>query len=202
VALRALHHLCLPAQLSPPNVQQANLGIEYLIRPSLSVQVTICGSKGTHLTRTLDINHAGPETPVTSASLIHSKPPREPHHPAAPIAGFARMRNPKQRQFHLQRLTVQLNKRRLHNYQFLLPTLRKVNHRPTIQKPLPSFLLPPTTPRWCRISEPSRGSRPGRHDQRNRLVFKRDLDSTATRMPCPVMALRGRRWQLSGITDC
>src|SRR5262249_52342459 len=47
-----------------PNVQQANFGIEYQIMPSMSVQVGYLWVKGTHLTRTRDINLQGPETPT------------------------------------------------------------------------------------------------------------------------------------------
>src|SRR5437899_6711550 len=53
-----------------PNVQQANLGLEYQIQPSMSIQVNNLWVTATHLTRTLDINLQGPETPGTVGFVV------------------------------------------------------------------------------------------------------------------------------------
>src|SRR5690349_16357744 len=104
-----------------PDVQQANLGVEYQIQPTMSVQVNYLWVKGTHLTRTLDVNLQGPETPVTvgfvgstqTATVERITQPR-------PIAGFARIEEFQSNSNSFYNgLTVQMNKRLSHNYQLL-----------------------------------------------------------------------------------
>src|SRR5262249_49372341 len=104
-----------------PDVQQANLGVEYQIQPSLTVQVNYLWVKGTHLTRTRDINLQGPETPtvIGLAGTTQTFTVNRVTQPR-PIAGFARIAEFEGNANSLYNgLTVQVNKRFSHNYQFL-----------------------------------------------------------------------------------
>ena len=185
-----------------PNVQQANLGIEYLIRPSLSVQVNYLWVKGTHLTRTLDINQQGPETPVTvgfanstqTATVNRITQPR-------PIAGFARIEEFQSSANSIYNgLTVQLNKRLSHNYQFLASyTFGKVID----DNPDATSVVPFSADDAKMVQDPLnlRGDRgPGVNDQRHRLVLSAiwDFDSYAHALPRSWRYVVGG-WQLSGI---
>jgi hypothetical protein len=185
-----------------PNVQQANLGIEYQIQPSLSLQVNYLWVKGTHLTRTLDINLQGPEKPVTvgfvrstqTATVNQITQPR-------PIAGFARIEEFQSSANSIYNgLTVQLNKRLSHSYQFLASyTLGKViDDNPDATSVVPfsgddaKMVQDPLSPRG------DRGT--GVNDQRHRLVLSAiwDLDGYTRPLHRSWRYLAGG-WQLSGI---
>jgi outer membrane receptor protein involved in Fe transport len=190
------------ANYHEPNVQQANLGLEYLIRPSLSVQVNYLWVKGTHLTRTLDVNQHGPETPVTvgfpnstqTATVNRITQPR-------PIAGFARIEEFQSSANSIYNgLTVQLNKRLYHNYQFLASyTFGKVID----DNPDATSVVPFSADDAKMVQDPlnlraDRG--PGVNDQRHRLVLSAiwDFDSYAHALPRSWRYVVGG-WQLSGI---
>ena len=185
-----------------PNVQQANLGLEYQIQPSMSVQVNYLWVKGTHLTRTLDINQQGPETPVTvgfanstqTATVNRLTQPR-------PIAGFARIEEFQSSANSIYNgLTVQLNKRLYHNYQFLASyTFGKVID----DNPDATSVVPFSGDDAKMVQDPLnlRGDRgPGVNDQRHRLVLSAiwDLDGYTHSMGRSWRYLAGG-WQLSGI---
>ena len=185
-----------------PNVQQANLGFEYQIQPSMSVQVNYLWVKGTHLTRTLDINLQGPETPVTvgfvgstqTATVNRITLPR-------PIAGFARIEEFQSSANSIYNgLTVQLNKRLSQNYQFLASyTFGKVID----DTPDATSVVPFSGDDAKMVQDPLnlRGDRGlGVNDQRHRLVLSAiwDLDGYAHSLHRSWRYLAGG-WQLSGI---
>ena len=185
-----------------PNVQQANLGLEYLIQPSLSIQVNYLWVKGTHLTRTLDVNLQGPETPVTvgflgstqTATVNQITLPR-------PIAGFARIEEFQSSANSIYNgLTVQVNKRFAQNYQFLASyTFGKVID----DNPDATSVVPFSGDDAKMVQDPLnlRGDRgPGVNDQRHRLVLSAiwDLDGYTHSLNRSSRYLAGG-WQLSGI---
>ena len=185
-----------------PNVQQANLGLEYVIQPSMSVQVNYLWVKGTHLTRTLDVNQQGPETPVTvgfvgstqTATVNRITQPR-------PIAGFARIEEFQSSANSIYNgLTVQLNKRLSQNYQFLASyTFGKViDDTPDATSVVP---FSGDDAKMVQDSLNPRGDRgAGVNDQRHRFVLSAiwDLDSYTRSRPRSWRYLVGG-WQLSGI---
>jgi outer membrane receptor protein involved in Fe transport len=185
-----------------PNVQQANLGFEYQIQPSMSVQVNYLWVKGTHLTRTVDINLQGPETPVTvgfmgstqTATVNRITQPR-------PIAGFARIEEFQSSGNSIYNgLTAQLNKRFSQNYQFLASyTFGKVID----DNPDATSVVPFSGDDAKMVQDPLnlRGDRgPGVNDQRHRFVLSAiwDLNSYAHSLPHQWRYVAGG-WQLSGI---
>ncbi len=185
-----------------PQEQQANLGLEYQIAPAMSVQVNYLWVKGTHLTRTLDINQQGPETPVTvgfagsaqTATVDKITQPR-------PIAGFARIEEFQSTANSIYNgLTVQVNKRFSRNYQFLASyTFGKVID----DNPDATSVVPFSSDDAKMVQDPlnPRGDRgPGVNDQRHRLVLSSvwDLDSYAHSFSRGWQYLLGG-WQLSGI---
>jgi carboxypeptidase family protein len=185
-----------------PAVQQANLGFEYQIQPTMSVQVNYLWVKGTHLTRTRDINLQGPETPtviglVGSTQTFTVDRITQPR----PIAGFARIAEFESNANSIYNgLTVQVNKRLSRNYQFLASyTFGKViddNPDATAVVPFSSddakMVADPLNPRT------DRGL--GVNDQSQRFVLSAiwDLDSYAHSFSHGWRYLLGG-WQLSGI---
>jgi hypothetical protein len=191
-----------------PNVQQANLGIEYQLQPSMSVKIGYLWVKGTHLTRTRDINLQGPEIPTpisvsgTTQTLTVNKLPTAPGGgPLRPIAGFARIA-----QFEstansaYNGLILQVNKRFSQNYQLLGSyTFSKVID----DAPDATAVVPFGSDDAKMVSDPlnlraDRG--PGVNDQRHRFVLSGiwDLDGYAKGFsPAARYFLGG--WQLSGI---
>lgn len=185
-----------------PDVQQANLGVEYQIQPTMSVQVNYLWVKGTHLTRTLDINQQGPETPAvvaftnsTQTAIVNQiTQPR-------PIAGFGRIEEFQSTANSIYNgLTVQVNKRFSHNYQFLASyTLGKVID----DTPDATSVVPFSSDDAKMVQDPlnPHGDRgPGVNDQRHRLVLSAvwDLDGYAHPLSHGWRYLLGG-WQLSGI---
>ncbi|PYU77651.1 MAG: hypothetical protein DMG50_30155 [Acidobacteria bacterium] len=185
-----------------PNVQQANLGFEYQIQPSMSVQVNYLWVKGTHLTRTRDINQQGPETPVTvgfvgstrTATVNRITQPR-------PIAGFARIEEFQGSANSVYNgLTVQLNKRLSQNYQFLASyTFGKVID----DTPDATSVVPFSGDDAKMVQDPLNlhGDRgPGVNDQRHRFVLSAiwNLDGYTHSLHRSWRYLVGG-WQLSGI---
>ncbi len=185
-----------------PNVQQANLSLEYQIQPNMSLQISYLWVKGTHLTRTLDVNQQGPETPVTvgfvgstqTATVNRITLPR-------PIAGFGRIEEFQSSANSIYNgLTVQVNKRFSQNYQFLASyTFGKVID----DSPDATAVVPFSSDDAKLVQDPlnPRGDRgPGVNDQRHRFVLSPiwDLDSYAHSLPHSWRYLAGG-WQLSGI---
>ena len=185
-----------------PDVQQANLGLEYQIQPTMSIQLNYLWVKGTHLTRTLDINLQGPETPAVvaftnstqTATVNQITQPR-------PIAGFARIAEFQSSADSIYNgLIVQVNKRFSHNYQFLFSyTFGKVID----DTPDATAVVPFSSDDAKMVQDPlnphaDRG--PGVNDQRHRLVLSAvwDLDSYAHPLSHGLRYLLGG-WQLSGI---
>jgi hypothetical protein len=185
-----------------PNVQQANLGLEYAIQPSMSIQVNYLWVKGTHLTRTVDVNLQGPETPKAfglagstqtfTASVVN---------PVRPIPGFARIEEFQSSANSVYNgLTVQVNKRLSQHYQFLASyTYGKViDDNPDATAVVPfsgddaKMVQDPLNPRG------DRGA--GVNDQRHRFVFSPiwDLDGYSRSLSHSMRYLLGG-WQLSGI---
>jgi len=184
-----------------PNVQQANLGLEYLIQPSLSVQVNYLWVKGTHLTRTLDINLQGPETPVT-VGFVGSTQTATVNQitQSRPISGFARIEEFQSSANSVYNgLTVQLNKRLSQNYQFFASyTFGKVID----DNPDATSVVPFSGDDAKMVQDPLnlRGDRgPGVNDQRHRLVLSAiwNLDGYTHSHRSWRYLVGG--WQLSGI---
>ncbi len=185
-----------------PNVQQANLGLEYLIQPSLSVQVNYLWVKGTHLTRTLDINLQGPETPVT-VGFVGSTQTATVNQitQSRPISGFARIEEFQSSANSVYNgLTVQLNKRLSQKYQFFASyTFGKVID----DNPDATSVVPFSGDDAKMVQDPLnlRGDRgPGVNDQRHRLVLSAiwNLDGYTHSLHRSWRYLVGG-WQLSGI---
>ena len=185
-----------------PDVQQANLGLEYQIQPTMSVQINYLWVKGTHLTRTVDTNLQGPETPTviglagTTQTFTYNKitQPR-------PISGFARIEAFESNSNSVYNgLTVQVSKRFSQHYQFLASyTFGKVID----DTPDATSVVPFSSDDAKMVQDPLnfRGDRgPGVNDQRQRLVLSPiwDLDGYAHGMSTTGKYLLGG-WQLSGI---
>jgi outer membrane receptor protein involved in Fe transport len=185
-----------------PDVQQANLGLEYAIKPSMSIQVNYLWVKGTHLTRTLDINLQGPETPKVfglagstqtfTASVVN---------PVRPIPGFARIEEFQSSANSVYNgLTVQVKKRLSQHYQFLASyTYGKVID----DNPDATAVVPFSGDDAKMVQDPlnphgDRGA--GVNDQRHRFVVSPiwDLDGYSHSLSHSMRYLVGG-WQLSGI---
>ena len=185
-----------------PDVQQANLSLEYQIRPTMSVQVSYLWVKGTHLTRTRDVNLQGPETPLViglagSTQTFTVDQITQPR----PISGFARIAEFQSSANSVYNgLTVQINKRIAHNYQFLASyTFGKVID----DNPDATSVVPFSSDDAKMVEDPlnirnDRG--PGVNDQRHRFVVSGiwDLDSYAHSFSNGWRYLMGG-WELSGI---
>jgi len=185
-----------------PDVQQANLGFEYQVQPSMSVQINYLWVKGTHLTRTRDINLQGPETPTTiglvgttqTFTVERILQPR-------PVTGFARIEDFESNSNSVYNgLSLQVNKRLSHNYQLLASyTFGKVID----DGPDATSVVPFSSDDAKMVADPLniRGDRgPGVNDQRHRFVLSGiwNLDSYAGRFSRGARYFLGG-WQLSGI---
>src|SRR6266704_617934 len=185
-----------------PDVQQGNLGLEYQIRPTMSVHVNYLWVKGTHLTRTVDVNQPGPETPATvgfvgSTQVATVNQITQPR----PIASFARIEEFQSSANSVYNgLTIQVNTRLSHNYQLLASyTFGKVID----DTPDATSEVPFSSDDAKMVQDPLniRGDRgPGVNDQRHRFVLSAiwDLDSYAHPLSHGWRYLVGG-WQLSGI---
>ena len=185
-----------------PDVQQANLGLEYQIQPSMSILVNYLWVKGTHLTRTRDINLQGPETPtviglVGSSQTFTVNRITQPR----PISGFFRIAEFESAANSVYNgLAVQVNKRLSHNYQFLASyTFGKViDDNPDATAVVPFSFDDAKMVEDPLNSRADRGS--GVNDQRHRFVLSAvwDLDGYARPLSHGWRYLVGG-WQLSGI---
>ncbi len=185
-----------------PDVQQANLGFEYQIQPSMSVQINYLWVKGTHLTRTVDTNLQGPETPAViglagTTQVFTFQKITQPR----PIAGFARIEAFESSSNSVfNGLTVQVNKRFSRQYQFLASyTYGKVID----DTPDATSVVPFSSDDAKMVQDPLnfRGDRgAGVNDQRHRFVLSAiwDLDGYAHGMSSMGRYFLGG-WQVSGI---
>src|SRR6266852_5081197 len=185
-----------------PDVQQANLGFEYQIQPSMSVQINYLWVKGTHLTRTVDTNLQGPETPAViglagTTQVFTFQKITQPR----PIAGFTRIEAFESSSNSVfNGLTVQVNKRFSRQYQFLASyTYGKVID----DAPDATSVVPFSSDDAKMVQDPLnfRGDRgAGVNDQRHRFVLSAiwDLDGYAHGLSSTGRYLLGG-WQLSGI---
>ena len=185
-----------------PNVQQANLGVEYEVQPSMSVMVNYLWVKGSRLTRTVDVNLQGPETPTViglagSAQTFTVNRITQPR----PVAGFGRIEQFESSSNSVYNgLIIQVNKRLSQNYQLLGSyTFGKVID----DVPDATSVVPFSSDDAKMVSDPlnfraDRG--PGVNDQRHRFVLSGiwDLDSYAHPLPAWGRQILGG-WQFSGI---
>src|SRR5712692_516290 len=185
-----------------PNVQQANLGLEYQIQPTMSIQINYLWVKGTHLTRTRDVNLQGPETPTT-IGLVGTTQTFTVNvlNPVRPIPGFARIAEFQSSANSVYNgLTFQLNKRLSQNYQLLASyTYGKVID----DNPDATAVVPFSGDDAKMVQDPLnlRGDRAaGVNDQRHRFVLSAiwDLDGYTHSLNRSWRYLAGG-WQLSGI---
>lgn len=185
-----------------PEIQQANLGVEYEVQPTMSVMVSYLWVKGSRLTRTLDINQQGPETPtviglVGSSQTFTVNQITQPR----PITGFGRVEQFQSTANSVYNgLIIQVNKRFSRNYQFLGSyTYGKVID----DAPDATSVVPFSSDDAKMVSDPlnTRADRAaGVDDQRHRLVLSGiwNLDSYAHPLPSWGRRLLGG-WQVSGI---
>ncbi|MGH9725928.1 MAG: TonB-dependent receptor domain-containing protein, partial [Candidatus Acidiferrales bacterium] len=104
-----------------PDVQQANVGVEYQIQPTMSIMVNYLWVKGTHLTRTLDANLQGPETPtvIGLAGTTQTFTVDQILQPR-PIPGYGRIEEfQSNANSKYNGLIIEVNKRISQNYQFM-----------------------------------------------------------------------------------
>lgn len=185
-----------------PDVQQANFGVEYQLRPTMSIAVNYLWVKGTHLTRTLDANLQGPETPVQiglagTSQVFTVNRILQPR----PIPGFGCIEEFQSNANSIfNGLTIRVNKRFADNYQFLASyTYGKVID----DVPDATSVVPFSSDDTKVVSDPLniRADRAaGVNDQRHRFVLSGiwDLNAYASGLPkWPRYVLGG--WELSGI---
>lgn len=185
-----------------PDVQQANLGIEYQIQPSMSVMVNYLWVKGTHLTRTLDANLQGPETPteIGLAGTTETFTVDQILSPR-PIPGYGRIEEfQSNANSKYNGLIIQVNKRISQNYQFMASyTFGKVMD----DGPDATSVVPFSSDDAKMVSDPlsiRSDYGPGVNDQRHRFVLSGiwDLDHYAHDLPKWEQYVLGG-WELSGI---
>lgn len=184
-----------------PYVQQGSLGVEWQFSDNMSLSVNYLHVEGTHLTRTRDINLAGPEAPTnigiagTSTILTYNKftMPR-------PIAGFSRIEMFESNSNSTYNgLTVALKRRFSQNFQFLASyTLGKV-----VDDVPDSTSVVPFSFDDAKVVEDPLNIRADRaagvNDQRHRFVLSGvwNLDYAQNLSRVPRAILGG--WQFSGI---
>ena len=194
-----------------PNVQQFSLGTEYEINPNTAVSITYLHVKGTHLTRTIDINLQGPEIQQqigiagTSTVLTYSQMPQQTGkplgNPVRPFPNFSRIEEfQSNANSNYNGMTVQLNKRFAKNYQLTAGyTFGKVID----DAPDATSVVPFSFDDTKMVSDPLNiraDKGPGINDQRHRFVlsgvwnlnYASELSSSIAR------GILGG-WELSGI---
>ncbi|MDE3137078.1 MAG: TonB-dependent receptor [Acidobacteriota bacterium] len=184
-----------------PNVQQMSVSTEYAIRPDLALTVSYLHVKGTHLTRTLDINLQG-QTPEqigisgTSTALTYlAVSPLRPYSNFSRIEEFQSNANS-----NFNGLTVELQKRFAQNFQVLGSyTLGKV----TDNGPDATSVVPFSFDDAKMVQDPlnvNLDHGPGNNDQRNRFVLSGIWDlNYANQMTSRVERAVLGGWEVSGI---
>ncbi|MGH9728119.1 MAG: TonB-dependent receptor, partial [Candidatus Acidiferrales bacterium] len=164
-----------------PNVQQFSLGAEYEINPDTAVSITYLHVKGTHLTRTIDINLQGPEIQQqiglagTSTVLTYNQFPQTGlvlGSPVRPFTDFSRIEEfQSNANSNYNGMTIQLNKRFAKNYQLTAGyTFGKVID----DGPDATSVVPLSSDDTKMVSDPLNiraDKGPGNNDQRHRFVL-------------------------------
>lgn len=194
-----------------PNVQQFSLGTEYEINPNTAVSITYLHVKGTHLTRTIDINLQGPEIQQqigivgTSTVLTYNQTPQQPNkplgNPLRPFPNFSRIEEfQSNANSNYNGMTVQLNKRFAKNYQLMAGyTFGKVID----DAPDATSVVPFSFDDTKMVSDPLNvraDKGPGVNDQRHRFVLSGvwNLDYASGMSSSIARGVLGG-WELSGI---
>ncbi len=195
-----------------PDVQQFSVGTEYEINPNTAISITYLHVKGTHLTRTLDINLQGPEIPTqigvvgSPTVLTYDQMPQQagfsvPGHPLRPVTQFSRLEEfQSNANSNYNGMTVQLTKRFAQNYQLMASyTFGKVID----DAPDATSVVPFSFDDAKMVSDPLNiraDKGPGVNDQRHRFVLSGVWNlNYASRMSSSIARGVLGGWQLSGI---
>lgn len=193
-----------------PDVQQFSLGTEYEINPNTAVSITYLHVKGTHLTRTLDINLEGPEIQQqigivgTSTVLTYNQMPQTGAvlgSPVRPFPNFSRIEEfQSNANSNYNGVTLQLNKRFAKNYQLMAGyTFGKVID----DGPDATSVVPLSSDDTKMVSDPLNiraDKGPGVNDQRHRFVLSGvwNLNYASGMSSAIARGILGG-WELSGI---
>ena len=193
-----------------PNVQQFSLGTEYEINPNTAVSITYLHVKGTHLTRTIDVNLQGPEIQQqigvvgTSTVLTYNQMPQTGAVLGSPVRPFPNFSRIEEFQSNANSsyngMTVQLNKRFARNYQLTAGyTFGKV----TDDAPDATSVVPFSFDDTKMVSDPLNiraDKGPGINDQRHRFVLSGvwNLNYASGMSSAIARGVLGG-WELSGI---
>ena len=194
-----------------PNVQQFSIGTEYEINPNTAISITYLHVKGTHLTRTIDINLQGPEIPQqigiagTSTVLTYNQMPQQAGkplgNPVRPFTDFSRIEQfQSNANSNYNGMTVQLNKRFAKNYQLTAGyTFGKVID----DAPDATSVVPFSFDDSKMVSDPLNiraDKGPGINDQRHRFVLSGvwNLNYASGMSSALARGILGG-WELSGI---
>ena len=193
-----------------PDVQQFSLGAEYEINPNTAVSITYLHVKGTHLTRTLDINLEGPEIQQqigivgTSTVLTYNQMPQTGAvlgSPVRPFPNFSRIEEfQSNANSNYNGVTLQLNKRFAKNYQLMAGyTFGKVID----DGPDATSVVPFSFDDTKMVSDPLNiraDKGPGINDQRHRFVLSGvwNLNYASGMSSAIARGVLGG-WELSGI---
>ncbi|MHB8525741.1 MAG: TonB-dependent receptor [Candidatus Acidiferrales bacterium] len=194
-----------------PNVQQFSIGTEYEINPNTAISITYLHVKGTHLTRTIDINLQGPEIPQqigiagTSTVLTYNQMPQQAGkplgNPVRPFPNFSRIEEfQSNANSNYNGMTVQLTKRFAKNYQLTAGyTFGKVID----DAPDATSVVPFSFDDSKMVSDPLNiraDKGPGINDQRHRFVLSGvwNLNYASGMSSALARGILGG-WELSGI---
>lgn len=193
-----------------PDVQQFSLGTEYEINPNTAVSITYLHVKGTHLTRTLDVNLQGPEIQqqigiIGSADVLtYNQMPQAGATlgiPSRPFTDFSRIEEfQSNANSNYNGMTVQVNKRFAKNYQVMGSyTFGKVID----DAPDATSVVPLSSDDTKMVSDPldiRADKAAGINDQRHRFVLSGvwDLNYAGGLSSSIARGILGG-WQLSGI---
>ncbi len=184
-----------------PSVQQMSLSTEYAIQPDMALTISYLHVKGTHLTRTIDINLQGqiPEQigiSGTSTALTYLA-----FAPTRPFTHFSRIEEfQSSADSNYNGMTVQLEKRFSRNYELLASyTFGKV-----IDNVPDATSVVPFSFDDAKVVEDSLNVNldkgPGNNDQRHRFVLSGVWDlAYADRLASPAARALLGGWELSGI---
>ena len=193
-----------------PDVQQFSLGTEYEINSNTAVSLTYLHVKGTHLTRTIDINLEGPEIQQqigvigSSDVLTYNQMPQASAtlgNPVRPFTDFSRIEEfQSNANSNYNGMTIQVNKRFAQNYQVMASyTFGKVID----DAPDATSVVPFSFDDTKMVSDPLNiraDKAAGINDQRHRFVLSGVWDlNYASRFSSPIERGILGGWQLSGI---
>ena len=193
-----------------PDVQQFSLGGEYEINSNTAVSLTYLHVKGTHLTRTLDINLEGPEIQQqigvigSSDVLTYSQMPQAGAtlgNPVRPFTDFSRIEEfQSNANSNYNGMTVQVNRRFAQNYQVMASyTFGKVID----DAPDATSVVPLSSDDTKMVEDPldvRADKAAGINDQRHRFVLSGVWDlNYASGFSSPIARGILGGWQFSGI---